>query len=60
MLTNKTVMSYELLVATKFNEKYRQDALRVFISGLKRSLSDTLFSAIPASFACGLGVGRRT
>lgn len=56
LLTNKTVMSYEPLVAIKFNEKYRQDALRVFISGLKRSLSDTLFAARPASLPAALAL----
>lgn len=46
-ITNKSIMSYELSMATALNEKYRQDALRVFISGLKKSLSDVLFSSQP-------------
>lgn len=32
---------------TALNEKYRQDAFRVFISGLKKSLRDVLLSSQP-------------
>lgn len=46
-ITNKSIMSYDSAMATALNEKYRQDALRVFISGLKKSLSDVLFSSQP-------------
>lgn len=35
LLTNKTIMTYDSNLAKVINEKYRADALRVFISGLK-------------------------
>jgi len=47
LLINKTIMTYDITVAASMNEKYRADALRVFISGTKKSLSDVLFSARP-------------
>ena len=36
LLTNKTTMSYESVVANCMNDKYRMDALRVFISRTKK------------------------
>lgn len=57
LLTNKTTMSYDdPKVVNSLNEKYRADALRVFISGLKRSLSDTLFSARPKNLPSALAL----
>lgn len=56
LLTNKTVMTYEREIASSLNNKYRQDALRIFISGLKRSLSDTLFAARPADLPAALAL----
>lgn len=53
-LTNKTAMTYSLETATAFNEKYRRDALNVFISGLKRTLSETLFAARPKDLPSAL------
>lgn len=47
LLTNKTIMSYATEIAAPINEKYRADAMRVFVSGLKKSLSDVLFAAQP-------------
>lgn len=56
-LTNKTLMSYsDSYFAGQLNEKYRNDALRVFISGLKRSLSDTLFSSRPDDLPSALAL----
>lgn len=46
-ITNKSNMSYESSMDTALNEKYRQDAFRVFISGLKKSLRDVLLSSQP-------------
>ena len=46
-LTNKTVITYNASIAESFNCKYREDALRVFISGLKNNLSETIFAARP-------------
>lgn len=48
LFINKTIMTYDSTLAASLNEKYRADALRVFISGTKKSLSDILFSARPA------------
>lgn len=56
LLTNKATMSYDKSVAPAFCEKYRGDALRVFVSGLKRSLSDTLFAARPADLPTALAL----
>jgi len=47
LLTNKVNMSYEPVLARGLCEKFREDALRVFVSGLKRSLTDVLFSVKP-------------
>lgn len=56
LITNKTVMTYDRSIAEALNEKYRQDALRVFISGLKLSLSDTLFAARPSDLPSALAL----
>lgn len=53
-LTNKTIMSYEPDFAFQLNEKFRKDALRVFISGVKKSISDTLFSSRPEDLPAAL------
>jgi len=37
-------------------DKFREDALRVFISGLKRSLTDVLFSAKPKDMPTALAL----
>jgi len=54
LLINKTTMTYDNTVAASMNEKYRADALRVFISGTKKSLSDVLFSARPSDLPSAL------
>uniref|UniRef100_W8BQH7 Retrovirus-related Gag polyprotein from transposon gypsy n=1 Tax=Ceratitis capitata TaxID=7213 RepID=W8BQH7_CERCA len=41
-----------------FNEKARENALRVFISGLKRPLCDTLFAANPPDLPSALAVAQ--
>lgn len=57
LLTNKISMSYsDNNVISCLNDKYRADALRVFISGLRRSLSDTLFSARPSNLPTALAL----
>lgn len=57
-LTNKTTMMYsaDASFAERLNEKYHRDALRVFISGLKRGLSDTLFSSRPEDLPAALAM----
>ena len=56
LITNKCLMSYDGEVASCLLDKYRQDALRVFISGLKKSLSDTLFASRPTDLASALAL----
>ncbi|KAH8361299.1 hypothetical protein KR200_006752, partial [Drosophila serrata] len=58
LLTNKATMSYEASAARVLCEKFRDDALRVFISGLKRSLSDVLFSAKPKDMPTALALAQ--
>lgn len=57
-LTNKTIMSYDAALAAPINEKYRADAMRVFVSGLKKSLSDVLFSAQPQDLPSALALAQ--
>lgn len=58
LLTNKTIMHYDGDLAASLNEKYRMDALRVFISGAKKSLSDILFSAKPKDLPSALALAQ--
>lgn len=55
LLANKTTMTYkDPNVVSSLNQKYRADALRIFVSGLRKSLSDILFSARPADLPAAL------
>lgn len=60
MLVNKTIMTHgdnhDLTV--NLNTKYRQDGLRVFISGLKKPLCDILFSSRPNDMASALALAQ--
>jgi len=47
LLISKTIMKFHANLAASLNKKYRMDALRIFISGSKKQLSDILFSARP-------------
>ncbi|KAH8274663.1 hypothetical protein KR026_004339, partial [Drosophila bipectinata] len=58
LLTNKATMSYEASAAKVLCDKFRDDALRVFISGLKRSLTDVLFSAKPKDMPSALALAQ--
>lgn len=58
LLTNKATMSYETAAAKILCDKFRDDALRIFISGLKRSLSDVLFSAKPKDMPTALALAQ--
>lgn len=54
-LTNKVIMEYaDKNFATQLNEKYR--SLRVFISGLRKGLSDTVFSSRPEDLPAALAL----
>lgn len=54
LLTNKTPMSYDRTVAGTICEKYRADALRVFISRLKKQMCDIMFAPRPSDLPCAL------
>lgn len=56
LITNKISITYDTKLVAALNEKYRQDALRVFISGLKMSLSNTLFASRPADLPSALAL----
>lgn len=58
LLTNKCTMTYESVIANSMNEKYRMDALRVFISGTKKDLSNVLFSARPSDLPSALALAQ--
>lgn len=58
LLTNKTIMSYDKDLALAINNKYRQDALRVFVSGLRKPLCDVLFSARAADLPSALALAQ--
>jgi hypothetical protein len=58
LLINKTIMTYDASLAASLNEKYRADALRVFISGTKKQLSDILFSARPKDLPSALALAQ--
>ena len=58
LLTNKTTMTYDPNVVPTLNEKYRADALRTFISGLKRPLCDILFSSRPSNLPAALALAQ--
>lgn len=58
LLINKTIMTYDANVASSLNEKYRADALRVFISGTRKTLSDVLFSARPTDLPSALALAQ--
>lgn len=58
LLTNKTVMTYDRNLAFTINEKYRSDALRVFISGLKKPLCDILFASRPKDLPSALALAQ--
>lgn len=60
LIINKVIMSHEgnSSLIDALNGKYRQDALRVFISGLHRPLCDTLFSCKPPDMPSALAMAR--
>ena len=58
LLTNKTTMTYDRDMAQVFNDKYRMDALRTFISGLKKPLCDILFASQPKDLPTALALAQ--
>lgn len=57
-LANKTKMSHEANIADAINEKYRENALRVFISGLRKPLCDILFASKPSDLPSALALAQ--
>ena len=58
LLTNKVTMTYNTEVVQVINEKYRPDALRVFISGLKKALCNIIFSSRPNNLPAALALAQ--
>lgn len=59
-IINKVIMSYEgdSTLIQSLNQKYRMDALRVFISGLNKPLCDTLFACRPVDLPTALAMAQ--
>lgn len=55
-LTNKAIMTQNSSQAQYANEKYRADALRTFISGQRRNLTDVLYSSKPEDLPTALAM----
>ena len=51
-------MSYSNEVVPVLNDKYRKDALRVFISGLRKPLCDIMFSSRPVDLPSALALAQ--
>ena len=60
LILNKNIMTYSgnEVLTKAFNERARENALRVFISGLKRPLCDTLFSVRPKDLPSALATAQ--
>uniref|UniRef100_A0A0K8WM53 Retrovirus-related Gag polyprotein from transposon gypsy n=1 Tax=Bactrocera latifrons TaxID=174628 RepID=A0A0K8WM53_BACLA len=58
LLANKTKMSHEESIAVAINEKYRANALSVFISGLRKPLCDILFASQPSDLPSALALAQ--
>jgi len=60
LIINKVLMTNEgnRPLIDSLNDKYRKDALRVFISGLRRPLCDILFSCKPADMPSALALAQ--
>ncbi|KAH8308498.1 hypothetical protein KR044_010064, partial [Drosophila immigrans] len=58
LLITKVNMSYESALAEGLRNKFRDDALRVFVSGLKRNLTDVFFAAKPKDLPTALALAQ--
>lgn len=58
LLTNKTLMTHDAASAAVLNDKYRNDALHTFISGLKKSLKWAVFPAQPRDLQTALALAQ--
>jgi len=58
LLTNKIVMTHDAASASVLNEKFREDALHVFVSGLKKSLKVAVFPAQPRDLPTALALAQ--
>lgn len=59
-IINKVIMSNDgnIPLIQSLNRKYRMDALRVFVSGLRKPLCDTLFSCQPNDLPTALALAQ--
>lgn len=59
-IVNKIIMSNEgdANLIQSLNQKYREQALRVFVSGVRKPLCDTLFSCKPADLPSALALAQ--
>ncbi|KAH8265095.1 hypothetical protein KR044_010368, partial [Drosophila immigrans] len=55
-IINKTTMTHEPFQASLMNDTHRANALRVFISGLKKNLTDILFATQPKNSPSALAL----
>lgn len=56
-LTNKCLMTEkDRSYAERLNEKFRRDALRVFVSGVRKNISDVLFASKPEDLPTALAM----
>lgn len=60
LIINKTIMTHggNTTLIESLNNKYREDALRIFISGLNRPLCDILFSSRPNDLPSALALAQ--
>lgn len=58
LLTNKTIMTCDSTLAMSLNQKYRLDALCVFITETKKFLSDILFAKGPKDLPTALTLAK--
>lgn len=58
LLTNKAHMTYDKTLGMGMCEKFRSYALRVFISGLKRNLTDVQFAAHPPDLSSAIALAQ--
>lgn len=58
LITNKTIMTQERGAAAVYNEKFRNDALHTFVSGLRKNLKTAVFPAQPRDLPTALALAQ--
>lgn len=54
-----TIMTNDSALAARINKKYRENALRVFITGVKKNIYDLLFPAKPIDLPTALALAQK-